>query len=211
MNKRSGTDSRNNILDAALKVFTEYGYRGASMRLIAGRADISVGGLYLYFKNKEDLCLTLMNGRLDELSNRLRNEVTGINDPVQAMTRYITINLEFAGTHKEMILAQSRDQGIAFGLELKKQFFDEQRKMIEGIIKKGVKARYFGSCNAKEAAKVILGTLRGFVLSILIDPGNFFSPQECSRLLLRGLLSREEEYPEPGAKRSSAGRPAQTP
>jgi AcrR family transcriptional regulator len=198
MNKRSGTDSRNNILDAALKVFTEYGYRGASMRMIAGRADISVGGLYLYFKNKEDLCLTLMNGRLNELSSRLRNEVTGISDPVQAITRYIAINLEFASTHKEMILAQSRDQGLTFGLELKKEFFGAQRKMIEGIIKKGVEVRYFDSCNVKETAKVILGTLRGFVLSMLIDPENFFSPQECSRLTLRGLLSREKERVEPG-------------
>ena len=50
MNRRSGEDSKRIILDAALKVFSEYGYEGANMRMIAKKAHISVGGLYLYFK-----------------------------------------------------------------------------------------------------------------------------------------------------------------
>jgi AcrR family transcriptional regulator len=191
MNKRSGVDSRNNILNAALGVFSEYGYRGASMRMIASRADISVGGLYLYFKNKEQLCVTLMHGRLDELSGSLREAVTGIDNPVEAITRYISVNLEYATKDKEMILAQSRGQGFAFAIELKKRFLGKQRSLIEGIIRKGVENGQFGPCNVKEAAKVVLGTLRGFVLSIVIDQDKYFSPREYTRLILQGLLRRD--------------------
>jgi AcrR family transcriptional regulator len=60
MNRRSAIKSRKNILDAALTIFSDYGYRGASMRKIAGHAGISVGGLYLYFKSKEELSISMI-------------------------------------------------------------------------------------------------------------------------------------------------------
>ena len=46
---------RKNIRDAAIKTFKEYGYQKASMRNIAEDAGMSVGNLYRYYKNKEDL------------------------------------------------------------------------------------------------------------------------------------------------------------
>jgi AcrR family transcriptional regulator len=60
MNKRSKKDKKENILDKVLKVFSEYGYKGASIRMITYTAQISTGAVYLYFRNKEDLYLTLM-------------------------------------------------------------------------------------------------------------------------------------------------------
>ena len=49
------TDVRNSIDDAALKVFFEKGFFSAKMADIAKTADISVGNIYRYYKNKEDL------------------------------------------------------------------------------------------------------------------------------------------------------------
>lgn len=46
---------RQNIRDAAVETFKEKGYRAASMREIATKADMSVGNLYRYYKNKEEL------------------------------------------------------------------------------------------------------------------------------------------------------------
>ena len=72
------------LLSAALKVFSDLGYRGACMRLIAQQAGISVGGVYLYFKNKEDLCLTMMKERMDDLSGELER-VIDLDRPQDAM------------------------------------------------------------------------------------------------------------------------------
>jgi AcrR family transcriptional regulator len=44
------------ILQAAREVFAEKGYAAARMSDIAKRADIAVGTIYLYFKNKEAMC-----------------------------------------------------------------------------------------------------------------------------------------------------------
>jgi len=51
MNKRSGINSKKRILTFAMKIFSEYGYKGDCMRIVASAARISVGCVYLYYKN----------------------------------------------------------------------------------------------------------------------------------------------------------------
>ena len=45
-------------------VFTERGYAGASIELIARAAQLSVGAIYLYFRSKEDLYVSLIEDTL---------------------------------------------------------------------------------------------------------------------------------------------------
>jgi len=81
---------RRRIQEAARAVFTERGYAGASIELIARAAQLSVGAIYLYFRSKEDLYASLIEDTLmvfdvemaqvrghAEVSNRLR-ETWGI-------------------------------------------------------------------------------------------------------------------------------------
>lgn len=76
---------RRRIQEAARTVFTERGYAGASIELIARAAQLSVGAIYLYFRSKEDLYASLIEDTLTvfdvemgqlrertEISNRLR-------------------------------------------------------------------------------------------------------------------------------------------
>ncbi|MFC1851618.1 TetR/AcrR family transcriptional regulator [candidate division CSSED10-310 bacterium] len=56
------------ILTAAEKLFAQKGYPGTSMEEIAAVAEVSVGTVYFYFKNKEDLLIKL----LDEIAFHLR-------------------------------------------------------------------------------------------------------------------------------------------
>ena len=66
MNKRSGKESKKKIIRAAMDVFSVKGYAKASIREIAGVAGISVGGVYLYFRNKEELYRSLINEKMQE-------------------------------------------------------------------------------------------------------------------------------------------------
>ena len=49
------------ILSAAEKLFATEGYHKSSMEQIANASEVSVGAVYFYFKNKEDLIIQLMN------------------------------------------------------------------------------------------------------------------------------------------------------
>jgi AcrR family transcriptional regulator len=55
---------RRRIQDAARTVFAERGYQGASIELIARAAQLSVGAIYLYFRSKEDLYVSLIEDAL---------------------------------------------------------------------------------------------------------------------------------------------------
>src|SRR5262249_13045117 len=76
---------RRRIQESARAVFTERGYAGASIELIARAAQLSVGAIYLYFRSKEDLYVSLIEDTLtvfdvemqqisehEEVSKRLR-------------------------------------------------------------------------------------------------------------------------------------------
>jgi Transcriptional regulator len=52
-----GLQTRENIVDAAERYFRENGYFDASIRKLAEAADVSVGSIYFYFKDKDEILL----------------------------------------------------------------------------------------------------------------------------------------------------------
>src|SRR4051812_28167297 len=60
---------RNQILDAATRAFAQRGYHNTTIRQIASEAGVADGTIYIYFKNKTDLLLGLLN-RLNESEQR---------------------------------------------------------------------------------------------------------------------------------------------
>ena len=192
MNRRSSEESKRIILAAARTVFAEQGYTHANMRDIARVAGISVGGLYLYFKNKEDLYQTFMLDWMNNLNDRTHEALTKFGDPVEAITAFISISIDFARTHKEMIILQGRERGYSFGEDLKRDFFRERRKRIADIIGKGIETGVFSVCDVDTTARVIFNILRGFIVSMVIDEDALFSAEDCVNLVLHGLLRRND-------------------
>lgn len=60
--------SRQRILDAALKEFSEKGYGGASLNAVCAENDISKGIIYHYFKDKDELYLLCAADCFDTLT-----------------------------------------------------------------------------------------------------------------------------------------------
>ncbi len=196
MNNRSGRITRERILDAARRVFAEHGHDRANMRLIARSAGISVGGLYLYFKNKEELGLMLLRESLDDFNRKTHEALKDISDPVEALRRFITFTITSARESKEKFLFQEREQAFSFGLEMKKKFFRERRKMIEDIIRDGIEKKVFRPCDVTELARIIYNLLRGFYLSLFIDEEALFNAENCLDLLLHGMVNKEGDWSE---------------
>ena len=190
MNKRSAEESKKNILAAARTVFAEHGYAQASMRIIAGAAGMSVGGLYLHFRNKEELYLTFTQEWMKNLNDRTHDALREIDNPVEAIGVFISLTIQFSRSHREMIILQGRELGFSFGLDLKRAFFRERRKQIADIVRSGIESGDFRTCDADEVAKVIFNILRGFIVSMVIDEDALFTPEESVNLVLNGLLRR---------------------
>ena len=193
MNKRSAEESKTKILEAARSIFAEHGYAEASMRAIARQAGISVGGLYLYFRNKEELYLTFMQDWMKKLNDRTRDALIDLDNPVEELEVFIRIALDFALNNREIISLQSRELGFSFGSEYKKDFSRERRTLIANVIRKGIASGVYRDTDADETAKVIFNLLRGFVVSMVNDEESLFAADECVKFVLHGLLRRNIE------------------
>ncbi|HYA40815.1 MAG TPA: TetR/AcrR family transcriptional regulator [Syntrophobacteraceae bacterium] len=68
-------DKRLRILDSAVKVFANRGFFNAKVSQIAREAGVAPGTVYLYFKNKEDLLITIFEVRMQDINSKFRAAV----------------------------------------------------------------------------------------------------------------------------------------
>ena len=80
-----GQRTRESILDAAAKVFTRDGYVDARMSDVSLQAVLSLGGLYRYFENKEDLFGSVIADLHEELFRRSRSSTPIAVNPEAAL------------------------------------------------------------------------------------------------------------------------------
>jgi TetR/AcrR family fatty acid metabolism transcriptional regulator len=86
--KTGGSDKRIRILRAAEKAFAEKGYIQATISEVAMLAKVSEGTIYEYFRNKEDLLLSIPEERFNEHVNSLA-EIFEIKSPLRKLRRLI--------------------------------------------------------------------------------------------------------------------------
>lgn len=87
--------NRKAILDAALVVFSEAGFRGATLDRIARKAGLSKPNLLYYFPAKEAIHRALLSGLLDMWLDPLR-AIRADGEPVEEIVGYVLRKLEMA-------------------------------------------------------------------------------------------------------------------
>ena len=96
-NKKIRTEKRIRIIDAAIQVFAAKGYRSARVSDIAAEAGVADGTIYLYFRNKEDLLLSVFEEKMDvhlaELAKALVG-VEGATNRIRAFAKHHFLQLK---------------------------------------------------------------------------------------------------------------------
>ena len=183
--RRTGDESRQRILAAASDVFAEHGFEKTTIRAVAGRAGISVGGIYLYFHNKEELYTGLMRSQMDEFLGRvelLRTEV-----PLRALRKLIELYMEIAVTKTRMLSTSIKEYDLEFKRPIRDAFFRTQHRILADILKQGMHAGSFRSMDCSATALMILVTLRGAILGYLT--GDIRRPKEYGKTLYEFFMS----------------------
>lgn len=86
---------RQQVLGAALEVFSTSGYHAASMDDIADRAGVSKPVLYQHFPGKLDLYLALLDAGLDELIEASTEALTSTTDNRQRVSNMVSAYFDF--------------------------------------------------------------------------------------------------------------------
>src|SRR5215468_8328634 len=83
-------DKRERILTAAERVFARRGFFAARVSEIAKDAGVADGTIYLYFKSKDDLLISLFENRMRQVNELLRAAVDGAaGQPIDQMRAFV--------------------------------------------------------------------------------------------------------------------------
>ena len=111
MARKPEGDKRRQILDAAVAVFAQKGYFTARVSDIASTAGVADGTIYLYFKNKEDVIVSLFADVLERHLARAKEEIARAGTPRQKLLAI--------ARHHLAALSERRDVAILFQTELR--------------------------------------------------------------------------------------------
>lgn len=118
------------IIEAAVVVIAENGYHQAQVSKIAKQAGVADGTIYLYFKNKEDILISLFREKMGSFVEKIQKEIEGISSLSEKL--YVMIEKHF------QLLAADRHLAIVTQLELR-QSNKEIRQRINGVLKEYLK------------------------------------------------------------------------
>ena len=83
------------IAEAAKEVFAEWGYQRATLEEIAQRAGMSKATIYIYYKNKDDLFLHVVEELYDAITSATAQEAETSKPPLQKLAGIVRNKMEF--------------------------------------------------------------------------------------------------------------------
>jgi AcrR family transcriptional regulator len=163
--KRPASVSKQLILDAAEKVFSEKGYAKATIRAVARTSGISIGGIYLYYGTKEHLYADILHRQL----LFFREKIRGLEkeDPVTALESFIGIRVDHAVKEAKLLSRLIKEHDLRIQRTAIREFNMLSRRLIADILRNGIKKGVFKNLDCETTTDMIRHCLRGLILSYI--------------------------------------------
>src|SRR5919206_1723332 len=87
-------DKHKQIIDAAVRVFARNGYYNSRVSDIAREAGIASGTIYLYFKTKDEILVTLFREKMAAFVASLRAEIAREPDAEAKVRRLVALHFQ---------------------------------------------------------------------------------------------------------------------
>lgn len=197
--KEKERNKHDQILEAAIKVFAKKGFYNAKVSEIAREANVADGTIYLYFKNKDDILISLFEEKMELIINEMKNELSKLEDPTQKIRAFVARHIQLVRDNKylaEVIQIELR-QSSKFMRRYVPIKFLEYLDIIGGIIEEGKQKGVFRSDVIPAVAKrALFGALDEMSLYWVLARKPKYSLEDSidqiSRLFIHGLVSRSE-------------------
>ena len=128
-------DKRERILSAAERIFARHGFFAAKVSDVAKEAGVADGTIYLYFKSKDDLLISLFERRMLELTEALQTAIAG-KTPREQLRAFIRTYLQKCHDEPNAteVLTIELRQSSKFMKEYENPAFADFLRMLGGII-----------------------------------------------------------------------------
>jgi TetR/AcrR family transcriptional regulator, fatty acid metabolism regulator protein len=195
--RSKSSDKHHRILDAAVKVFARKGFFQSRISEIAREAGVADGTIYLYFKNKDDLLISIFEIKMQEVISRFRSALGKHDNAMARLESLIRMHLaefqanpDLAAVFQVELRQSSRFMRESEKIELKK-YLDLIGEIIEqgqqqGLVRRDVpvgliKRFIFGTLDEVVSTWVLSG--RRYDLETQAKP--------ITQLFLRGIARGE--------------------
>jgi AcrR family transcriptional regulator len=196
-----GSDVKEAIIRESTRLFLANGFRGTSVKEITEAAGIGRGTLYWYFKNKDEILITIFRKFENELLDQLTEAVQRLEgDFVAKYKMFHKFTTEFARDNRDLSLAFNTLLNEMAGThteaeKVSKAVYEKFRRIIEGILEEGKKS---GSVKKDVDpvlyAHVIIATHTGMLVQWLVN-GESFDDRAFVKatrdVILRGIAQGE--------------------
>ena len=182
------------ILNSAIKVFSKKGFEAARMEDIAKTAKLSVGGVYWYYKSKEEIIIAIMEQLIDKDVKDLRALLEAEGTVRARLETYIGLSIEAAQEYipitYELYSLAHRNAKVKNHI---RAFLQTYHSVLEEFIQQGINRKEFKSVNARETALTLAALYEGALELNMLDPERVDAKKtllSSFKLLMNGLENK---------------------
>ncbi|MFA5321101.1 MAG: TetR/AcrR family transcriptional regulator [Smithella sp.] len=167
--EREREQRKSHILDTARALLFEKGLNATSINQIAKRSELSVGAIYFYFKDKEELFAALQVEGLELLHKIVRKAVDAESTPEEKIRSIALAYLRFSEKHKnyfDMINYFLTSPETIFPLKLKNEIDAHGNASISTLtaaFREGIGNGYFKAVDPRRQAIILWSTFNGII------------------------------------------------
>ena len=161
-------DKRERILSAAERIFARHGFFAAKVSDVAKEAGVADGTIYLYFKSKDDLLISLFERRMQQVNDTLRAAIEGVKSPREQLRAFVQAYLQLVHDEPSAaeVLTIELRQSSKFMKEYENPQFADFLRLLGGIIAAAQdQGELDRSIPAHVAARMIFGVLDELALA----------------------------------------------
>ncbi|RMH40405.1 MAG: TetR/AcrR family transcriptional regulator [Deltaproteobacteria bacterium] len=195
-----GGDKRERILDAAERVFARHGFFNARVAEIARDAGVADGTIYLYFKSKDDLLISLFESRMERINRQLAERVAAETTAADRLRTFLHAYAELARDqpHVAEVLTIELRQSSKFMKEYANPRFAEFLRTLSSIIERGqADGELRADVPAPVAARALFGAIDELVLAWVLGGHEKFdivrAAEQLGQMMLHGLAVAPDE------------------
>lgn len=157
-------------MDAAIDIFSTGDFEQATMRSIADKAQVPTTTIYKYFKNKDDLYVTIISLIVDRTNREMNMQLTGLSSTHSKIKQVVRFQLEFFESNPKIAYLVFACVNISYWYQhagaLQKA--RESSSLLSKIIREGQRKKEVRSdIDRHVITHLLYGTLRAMVVSWL--------------------------------------------
>jgi TetR/AcrR family transcriptional regulator, fatty acid metabolism regulator protein len=155
-------DKPQQIIEAAVRVFARKGYYNSRVSDIAREAGIAAGTIYLYFKTKDDILVTLFRDKMADFVDTVRKAIAVEPDAARKVRRLVSLHFRILEENPELaeVVQVELRQGQKFFRGASSQEIGAYFALIGSVLEEGVaEGRFRSGLPVKVATKMLFGAM----------------------------------------------------